>query len=86
MPLIPLLPPTPSIIAELDEPEHQMRHTDAENEPSSCTPHASRKLLGQEAKTVDARTQALEDRYRKDVDNVEEEIETEDEKSGLESE
>lgn len=51
---------SPNLILELDAYGRLMRRTDAPNESSNHTARASRDILAQEANTMDAWTQVLE--------------------------
>lgn len=64
----------PNITLEGDEPEGPLRRPDAPNELSYNMVLASTDILAQEAKIMDAWTQALEDRDGEDVFNVDEDL------------
>lgn len=72
---------SPSMFSEVDEHELLMRCTGAPNVSSYHTARGSRDILAQEEEINDAQTQAPRDRYCKDVTDVEEDVEIEDEKS-----
>lgn len=65
----------PNIIAEVDQRELFMRYTDVPNDLSYHTIHASKSLLAEDAKIMDAWTPALKDRDGEDAAIVDEHME-----------
>lgn len=64
--------PNPNFIAEVDEPEHLMRRSNAPHESSYHKAHASREIRIPEGQIMHPQTQALNDYHSKDADRMNE--------------